>query len=374
MLKFAHIALRDVLHYRIRSLLCVGGIAVIVAVFLTLSAAAAGMANVVSGTEGSSRNLALVDEGVVDYCQGQIPAAVVNRLRRWPGLSLVAPMFHVPVQVKGKMTFIRGVPRENYIDAESIEILRGEGLQRGDQVIVGEQLARLNDWEVGDETEIAGQPLEIVGVFRGNGFLNTEMWITLEDGERILERERFYSLVVLQVAPDEDLRKVRSRLESSSYLARRVDVATERELNDKMNQSFKQIGETMNAVSILALIAIVFGIFNVVSMTVAERRREIGILKAVGLSRGEITRVYLLEGLLQAALGYLVGLLLGAAVVAYLARSSAVSFATIPLAPQLSAGTLGLSVGLTSLLSLLGAYFPARRAAGITVVEALRRV
>lgn len=70
----------------------------------------------------------------------------------------------------------------------------------------------------------------------------------------------------------------------------------------------------------------------------------------------------------------MLGLLLGAAVVAYLSRSSAVSFATIPLTPQLSAGNVGLSVGLTSLLSLLGAYFPARRAAGITVVEALRGV
>nr|HID14550.1 hypothetical protein [Anaerolineae bacterium] len=59
MLRFVHIALGDVLHYRVRSLLCVGGIAVIVAVFLTLSAAATGMANVVSGSEGSSRNLAL---------------------------------------------------------------------------------------------------------------------------------------------------------------------------------------------------------------------------------------------------------------------------------------------------------------------------
>jgi ABC-type antimicrobial peptide transport system permease subunit len=70
----------------------------------------------------------------------------------------------------------------------------------------------------------------------------------------------------------------------------------------------------------------------------------------------------------------MLGLLLGAAVVAYLSRSSAVSFATIPLTPQLSAGNVGLSVGLTSLLSLLGAYFPTRRATGITVVEALRGV
>ncbi|MFQ6015552.1 MAG: ABC transporter permease [Anaerolineae bacterium] len=374
MFKYAHIVLRDIRHYRSRSLLCIAGIAVIVAVFLVLSAVATGMANMVSGSEGSSRNLALVDKGVVDYCQGQIPAAVVGRLRRWPGLAYVAPMFHTPVQVKGKMIFIRGVPLDNYMEVENIEILRGEGLKRGDHIIVGQQLARLNKWDVGDEIEIAGRSLKISGIFRGNGFLNTEMWMTLEDGERILGQGKFYSLVLLQVAPDADLKAVRDRLENSSYLTKRVDVATEKELNDKMGKSFKQIEETMNAVSLLALVAIVFGIFNVVSMTVAEKGREIGILKAVGLSRREVTGIYLLEGLTQAALGYLVGLLLGAAMVTYLGRSSAVDFASMPLTPELSAETVGLSVGLTSILTLLGAYFPARHAAGITVVEALREV
>ncbi|MFQ5858647.1 MAG: ABC transporter permease, partial [Anaerolineae bacterium] len=295
MFRYTHIALGDIRHYRTRSLLTMGGIAIIVAVFLVLSAAATGMANVISGSEGSPRNLALVDKGVVDYCQGQIPAAVVGYLRRWPGLAYVAPMFHTPVQVKGKMTFVRGVPLEDYLEVEGIEILRGEDLKRGDNVIVGQQLARLNKLDVGDEIEIASHSLKIVGVFRGNGFLNTEMWMTLEDGERILGQEKFYSLVLLQVAPDEDLREMRDRLERSSYLAKRVDVATEKELNDKMNQSFKQMEETMNAISVLALVAIVFGIFNVVSMTVAEKRREIGILKAVGLSRREVTGIYLLE-------------------------------------------------------------------------------
>ncbi|MFQ6058607.1 MAG: ABC transporter permease [Anaerolineae bacterium] len=373
MFKYAHIALGDIRHYRSRSLLTMAGIAIIVAVFLTLSAAATGMANLISGSGGSPRNLALVDKGVVDYCQGQISAAVVGHLRRWPGLAYVAPMFHTPVQVEGKMIFVRGVPLDNYMEVEGIEILRGEGLKRGDHVIVGQQLARLNKWEVGDELEIAGRSLKIIGVFRGNGFLSNEVWMTLEDGERILG-QKFYGVVLLQVAPDADLKAVRERLENSSYLAKRVDVATEKELNDKMGKSFKQMEETMNAVSLLALVAIVFGIFNVVSMTVAEKGKEIGILKAVGLSRREVAGIYLLEGLIQGALGYLVGLLLGAAVVTYLGRSSAVGLASVPLTPALSAETVGLSVGLTSMLTLLGAYFPARRAAGITVVEALREL
>ena len=82
-------------------------------------------ANGISGSGGSPRNLALVDKGVVDYCQGQIPAAVVGHLRRWPGLAYVAPVFHTPVQVKGKLVFVRGVPLDNHVEVEGVEILRG---------------------------------------------------------------------------------------------------------------------------------------------------------------------------------------------------------------------------------------------------------
>jgi ABC-type lipoprotein release transport system permease subunit len=374
MLEFVHIALRDIRHYRARSMLCMAGVALIVAVFVTLSATAAGMANMASSAEGPTRSLALVDKGVVDYCQGQIPPAVVNQLRRWPGISDVVPVFHTPVQVDGKMTFVRGVPAESYLQVQNVEILSGGGLERADQVIVGQQLARLNGWDVGDEIEMMDHALEINGIFRGDGFLNTEMWVTLEDGERVLGRDRFYSLVGLRVPSPEDVEKVRSRLRRSSYLARRVDVSTEQELNNKMNQWFSQIEEAMVAVSSLALVAIVFGIFNVVSMTVAERRRAIGILKAIGLSRREITGIYLTQGLVQAGVGYLLGMLLGAVTVATMSRASTLTLVGIPLAPRFSLQTMGLSAGLTVLLSLLGAYLPARRAAVLPVVEALQEM
>ncbi|MEW5959129.1 MAG: ABC transporter permease [Chloroflexota bacterium] len=374
MFRYLHLAWGDVSHYRTRSLLTIGGVALVVVVYLVLAAAAAGMASLMSNSQGSDRNLALIEPGVIDYCQGRIPPGVARRLRRWPGVAYVAPMYHLALQLDGTMVLVRAVPPETYLEVEGIELIAGEPLADGNRVLAGEALARLKGWQVGDRLEIGGQEVEIGGLFRGNGILSTELWLTLETAERLFGRDQNYSLVVVQAEPGTDLADLRRRLESSAYFSRQTEVFTEAEVYETMNRSFSQVKEAMQVVSLLALSAIVFGIFNVVGMTVAEQTREIGILKAVGLSRAEVAGLYVAQGLVLAGLGYFLGLALGAGVVEILARSQRLAFATIPLIPRLTPTTLQLSAGLTLGLALLGAYIPAWRAAGVPVVEALREV
>lgn len=374
MFRYLHLAWGDVTHYRTRTLLTVGGVALVVAVYLVLAAAASGMASIMSNSQGSDRNLALIEPGVIDYCQGRIPPGVASRLRRWPGVAYVAPMYHMALRLDGSMVLVRAVPRDSYVQVEGIEIIAGEALDDGNRVLAGQALARLKGWEVGDILEMGGQKVEIGGIFQGNGVLSTELWMTLEMAERLFYRDQSYSLVVVQAEPDADLEALRRRIETSRYFSRQAEVFREAEVYETMNRSFGQIEDAMRAVSFLAVSAIVFGIFNVVGMTVAEKTREIGMLKAVGLSRREVAGIYVAQGLLLAGLGYLLGLALGAGVIEGLARSQRIAFASIPLVPRLSVTVLQLSAGLTLGLSLLGAYLPARRAAGVPVVIALREI
>jgi len=374
MFRYTHIAVGDIRHYRLRSALSIAGIAVVVAVFVVLSAAATGMGQAMAGTQGSPRNLALVDKGVVDFCQGNISAGLVARLRRWPGVAYVAPMLHLVLQIDGQLVQVRTVPLDTYQVVEGAQIIAGEGLRRGDYAIVGEYLARLNGWQPGDTVEIAGTELEIIGVFRAPGSLNTELWLTLEDGERLFDRQGSYSIVVVQAEAGQGVEALAQSLQGSRSVARQVDVASEQAVYDKMNQAFQQMEQAMQAVSLLALLVIVFGIFNVVSMTTAEKTREIGILKAVGLSQREVMGIYLLEGLILTTAGHAIGVAVGAGVVAWLAKSSAVALLSVPLTPVLTPQSIFVSAGLTAVLSLLGAWWPARDAAAVPVAEALRAV
>ena len=115
----------------------------------------------------------------------------------------------------------------------------------------------------------------------------------------------------------------------------------------------------------MALILGVVGIYGVISYSVSQRTREIGIRMALGAEQGEISRLFLGHGLLLTGIGVALGL--GAAV-ALTRVMSALLFDVSPLDPV----TYGaVSMGLIA-AALLASYLPARRAAVVDPVEALR--
>ena len=372
--RFSYIAWNDLRHTRLRSVLTVAGVGVIVAVFITLSAIAGGLGSVIAATPASARNLVLIDKGATDYCQGQIPAGIVETLRRWPGVARVVPMLHTGLRWKGQIVVVRAIQPDAYAEMAGMRIVQGKSLQRGNTILAGEQLARLNGWQVGDSLELAGQKMELVGIFRASGTLNSELWTSLADGQRLLSRGNSYSAIVIQTAPGTDVEVLRSKLAAAPALMRETDVGTEPEVYETMNRSIQQVARVMNAISTLALIAIAFGVYNVVGMTVAEKAHEIAMLKAIGLSARQVIGIYLQEGLLQASAGYAVGLLAGASVLVYLNATSAVSFLSLPLTLSLTPEMALVGGLLTVTLTLASAWMAARRAVAAPVAEILRGV
>src|SRR3990172_4411213 len=316
--RFWHIAWNDLRYGRWRALLMIAGVGVVVAVFFTLSSIAGGLGSVVSATPASERNLVLIDKGATDYCQGQIPEAIVETLRRYPGVARVVPMLHTALRWKGQMVLIRAIEPEAYGEMAGLRIVEGKLSQRANSVIAGEQLARQNGWQVGDTLEIGGQELKLAGIFQAGGTLNSELWTSLEDGQRLLSRGDSYSAIVIQATPDADVRTLKNRLAGSTVLARETDIGTEPEVYETMNRSFGQ------------------------------------------------------EGLIQAGLGFAVGLAAGVAALAYLNATSAVSFLSVPLTLSLTPQTALVGGALTATLTLASAWLAGPRVAAMPVAEVLR--
>ncbi len=129
----------------------------------------------------------------------------------------------------------------------------------------------------------------------------------------------------------------------------------------------------------IVFIVVLMSIVNTLSMSVMERVREIGTLRALGMRKGGIVRVFAVEGGALGALGCLLGAVLtvvtsvaiNAAHIKYTPPSSS---SPVPLTVAVVVGPLFVSLAFMSLVAMLAACWPARRAARIEIVDALGHV
>ena len=148
------------------------------------------------------------------------------------------------------------------------------------------------------------------------------------------------------------------------------------EMRAVMGGLIDQFTPLVNAISAVVVLTAGFLVFNAFSMAVTQRQREIGMLRALGMPRQRIIDLYLLEALLIGGVGTLVGLLvgplLGRLVVSMMAYFGGGIF-LFEYAPA-TTGQVMLAIGLGLGITLLAVLFPARRAARIPPLAALRSV
>ena len=120
------------------------------------------------------------------------------------------------------------------------------------------------------------------------------------------------------------------------------------------------------AVSAISLLVGGIGVMNIMLVSITERTREIGIRKALGAKTGTIMFQFLTESIILCLIGGIIGLLLGVAMAAFVSY-----IMKVPLAVEFS--TIALAVGFSSAIGIIFGVYPARRAAKMPPIEALRR-
>ena len=149
-------------------------------------------------------------------------------------------------------------------------------------------------------------------------------------------------------------------------------------------QSFDDIMATVNQVINLITVFVAFvasvsllvggiGVMNIMLVSVTERTREIGIRKALGAKTGSITVQFLAESAFITLIGGLIGILLGVAGAWIIAGIIGMIVPNMHFAPALSLGTVLLASAFSSVVGILFGVYPARKAAKLSPIEALRR-
>ncbi len=143
-------------------------------------------------------------------------------------------------------------------------------------------------------------------------------------------------------------------------------VQTKKQFIDNQISGLNAILNVLYVLLALSVVVSLFGIVNTLVLTVFERTRELGMLRAVGMTRRQVRRMIRNESVITALMGGVIGIALGLVLGGLLAARIDFIVFTLPLRQVIAFGVAAVIVG------LLAAIFPARRAAKLNVLEALQ--
>ncbi|MGH8252388.1 MAG: ABC transporter permease [Steroidobacteraceae bacterium] len=278
--------------------------------------------------------------------------------------------------------------RPDYADVNAYALEEGRMFSASDDaarrrvVVLGGEFPELTGVPaaglVGATVVIRHIPFEVVGVYRRKGAVgfgnpDDDAFIPLGTSQFRLRGDDEVQNISALVAPGSELAQAMVEIErvlrrehglmpgrdnDFTLLDRRQFLATQQETT-------QILGFLLAGIAGVSLVVGGIGIMNIMLVTVTERTREIGIRKAIGATRGNVLRQFLVESVIMCLLGGMAGIALGVGTAALLSRAAGWQTAV-------TLESLALAFGFSAGVGLLFGLWPARRAARLDPIEALR--
>lgn len=296
----------------------------------------------------------LFQSDVSDFSRSLLPESLAASVARAPGVTGVAK---VKLLTDGG-TLVFGLDSHEFAYRRLVVVAGRRGA-----AMAGDHSGK----HLGDAVRIDGRSFRIDGVYHsGDRFEDLGLVLPLRTVESLARRPGEVTSIGVTVALGHDVRTVAAALERR-YPG--VTAVTEPGQAIKVDTSSRLIVSTGWIVSLLALIVGGLGVTNTMAMSVFERTREIGILRAVGWSAGRIGLMILSETIALCLIALGVGCGLGVlAADAFVDRSSLAGLIT----PEFTASTFAWGLAFALGVGVLGALYPTWRAVSLTPVAALR--
>lgn len=352
-----------------RTLLTVMGFSVVVFIYLLISALVGSLVDVSGGV---NRNLVVLESGIIDPADAALdPQALQDAEGLIPGLvSRVSPGIFRHLRVDGRVVLVRAAPLADWEAIYQLSLLEGHWPQGMDEVAVGEGLAQASGWRVGSQLEIYGSLFRVAGISRSAGIALATVWLPLEAAQELFAPRRDYQMMIVQVAPGVDAEEARQSLQDR--LGERYTVFFEDSYTRRNNQGLHELNGLGKAASSIALLAITLGAYTATQLSLAERNREMGILRAVGFSRQTVGRLLLVRALLQSLLAYAAGLAAAWAYTVYRQSAAPIFIVGYPLTLELTLRQIWIGLAWTGGLAWLGAWLSTRGLSRVPVRDLLK--
>ena len=304
-----------------------------------------------------------------------VPAGVSERLAETPGVNVVSPLRFDQANVKdgGDNVPVSGVDPSTVTQLFQPEMAVGD-LQtvanlRDDQILASESWAEGKGFKVGDTLQVTAPtgkviPYELVGLYDNQVGTLGEILVTNSSMSKDWNQPDDAFILVGGRGSPQTLERAAVRSLREFPVAKAQTLA---QFKDSQADQVNQLLGLVYALLSLSVIVALLGIVNTLALAVHERTRELGLLRAVGMSKRQVRRMVRAESVITALIGAVLGLVLGIVFAVVVSRPLADEgfVLTFPI------GTLIVLAVLAAIAGVLAAIPPARRAARVDVLRAV---
>lgn len=306
------LAFRNLFQNKVRLVISTGGVALSLLLILALDAIFTGVEQRITAYidySGADIWVSQSDVFNMHMASSSLPDAIARKVRLVPGVNSVSPILYVANNVivgdERNLAYIIGLP-ERATFGGPWKVSSGLNVPHEGEAIMDGSVAEKSGVGLGDNVEILGEELEVVGLTEGTSSLvNSIAFISEEDFEAPRGNYDTFSFLLVRVDEGESPLVVADRIRSR---VRDVTVQTREEFSGQERQVVKDM--STDVVTIMNLIGFLIGL-AVMALTVytstLSRRREYGMLKALGARNRDLYFTVLTQAVLSVLLGFLFG-------------------------------------------------------------------
>ncbi|AHI00349.1 ABC transporter permease [Kutzneria albida] len=296
-----------------------------------------------------------------------LPTSLADQLRAQPEVQTVTPTGSAEVKVNGKSLYLFGTPADSLGKSVQLKQSQGDVSRLGpDTLLLSDSQATRYGLKVGDRVRAGGATLTLAGTYSNED--QSSAIVSLETLQRIAPGTG-YRMIMIKVRDGVSPQAGQAAVEKATASSPIAEVASGAARKSDLAGRVDQMLMIMWALVGLAVVIALFGIANTLTLSVLERTRESALLRALGLTRGQLGFMLLIESVLIGLMGAVIGVLLGIGFAKLVV--SALSTDKLQVGFVLPAGQLAVMLAVAVLAAAVAAVLPARRAARTSVVAGM---
>ena len=368
---------RSIIVRRVGSMMTVLGVALTVAVFVSVLAMVHGLESTYVDS-GEPLNLIMIRQSSQAETNSFFERELKPIVETTQGVTAVAgeiiTLINQP-RLGGDTAnvIVRGVSDKSLELRPRVRIVEGRMFRPGlREVVVSRSISkRFKDAKVGDKIKIGKSGWDVVGVFdAAHTAYESEIWGAYNEVSAEFQRE-IYSSLLVRCADSAALASVRERLAGDRRL--QLDVFTQKEYFESQSGTATPIKVLGYLIATIMSIGSAFAVMNTMYASTAYRTREIATLRVLGFKKGNILLSFMLESLLLGVLGGILGCVMALPMNGVsTGMGNFVTFSEVAFDFAVTPKLMLQGIAFAAIMGMVGGFLPARLAARLTIVRALR--